>query len=159
LTAFFRCALKIQQRKEMRHLRRKLSVERRAARKAVKPRLPRFEEWLRGKGMNRQAEQWRYRQRLEAVPENLREAPLLPADQKYDPVKAYAAHRRAILTTDPDVDPSRLDAYIALKMREKGFLREVILETLLQCAPRAQPDQKSRDWPATPNALRHAPSG
>ncbi|MDR1947254.1 MAG: relaxase/mobilization nuclease domain-containing protein [Desulfovibrio sp.] len=149
LTKFFRYALKMQHTKELRRLRRELSVERRAVRKTAKPRLPRFEEWLRAKGMNRQAEQWRYRHTLEAAPENLREAPSLPTEQKYDPAKAYAAHRQAMLKMMPDTEPSRLDAYIALQMREKGYTREVVRETILQCAPKAQerqPDQKERDW-------------
>jgi hypothetical protein len=143
LTKFFRYALKLQHTKEMRRLRR-----RRAMRQAAKPRLPRFEEWLRTKGMHKQADQWRYRHTLEVLPENLREAPplTLPEVQKYDPAKAYAAHRQAILKMMPGAEPSRLDAYIALQMREKGFTREVILETLLQYAPQAQPDQKERDW-------------
>jgi hypothetical protein len=146
LTKFFRYALKLQHIKEMRRLCREMSIERRAMRKAVKTRLPRFEEWLRAKGMNKQADQWRYRHTLEAVPENLREAPPLPTGQKYDPVKAYSAHRQTMLKMMPDVEPSRLDAYIALQMREKGFTRDVILETLVQCAPQHQPEQAERDW-------------
>jgi hypothetical protein len=149
VTTFFRYALKIQQRKEMRRLRRELGAERRAGRKISKPRLPRFEEWLRTRGMNKQAEQWRHRHTLEALTPKLQEAPPLPTAsdvQKYDPVKAYAAHRQAMLKDAPDAEPSRRDAYIALKMREKGFKREVVLETLEQCAPQHQPEQTGRDW-------------
>ena len=31
-------------------------------------------------------------------------------------------------------------------MREKGFQREVVLETIAQCAPQAQSEQTERDW-------------
>jgi hypothetical protein len=111
-----------------------------------KPRLGRFEDWLRAHGQGRKAEQWRYRHSLEALPEHMREAPPLPGEQKYDPVKAYASHRQALLKFMPDAEPSRLDAYIALQMRDKGFYREVVLETILQCAPRGQKEQTERDW-------------
>jgi hypothetical protein len=46
----------------------------------------------------------------------------------------------------PDAEPSRLDAYIALRMREKGFTQELVLQTILQCAPPAQGEQTERDW-------------
>lgn len=83
---------------------------------------------------------------LESVPPQLQEALPLPVDQKYDPVKAYTAHRQSLLKDIPDAEPSRLDAYIALRMREKGFKRDVVLETLVQCAPQTQPEQVNRDW-------------
>jgi hypothetical protein len=76
----------------------------------------------------------------------MREAAPLPEDQKYDPAKAYAAHRQALLKGMPDAEPSRMDAYIALRMREKGFKREVVLETIAQCAPQHQSRQTERDW-------------
>jgi hypothetical protein len=80
------------------------------------------------------------------MPERMREAPTLPSEQKYDPVKAYAAHRQAALKNAPDLEPSRLDAYIALCMREKGFKQEVVLETIAQYAPQGQEGQTERDW-------------
>jgi hypothetical protein len=76
----------------------------------------------------------------------MREAPPLLSEQKYDPVKAYAAHRQALLKSMPDAEPSRVDAYIALRMREKGFKREVVLETIARCAPQHQLGQTKRDW-------------
>jgi hypothetical protein len=111
-----------------------------------KPRLGRFEDWLRAHGQGRKAEQWRYRHSLEALPAHMREAPPLPSEQKYDPVKAFAAHRQVLLKAMPDAESSRLDAYIALQMREKGFKREVVLETIRQCAPHGQKEQTERDW-------------
>jgi hypothetical protein len=134
-----RYSLRLKHKEERKQLRRAMSSRR-------KPKLGRFEDWLRAHGQERKAEQWRYRHTLEALPEHIREAPPLPNEQKYDPVKAYAAHRQALLKAMPDAEPSRLDAYIALKMREKGFIREVVLETLEQCAPQHQPGQEGRDW-------------
>jgi hypothetical protein len=131
--------LRLQHQEERKQLRRAMSRRR-------KPKLGRFEDWLRAHGQGRKAERWRYRHTLEALPEHMREAPPLPEDQKYDPVKAYAAHRQALLKDMPDAEPSRLDAYIALRMREKGFTQEDVLQTILQCAPQIQGGQTERDW-------------
>jgi hypothetical protein len=60
----------------------------------------------------------------------------LPTDQKYDPVKAYAAHRQFLLKHFPDAESSRLDVNIALDMREKGFKRENVLEALIHSVHR-----------------------
>ena len=131
--------LKLQQREEKCRLRRKIGKQWPDTR-------PRFETWLRAQGKTRQAENWRYRHMLETMPERMREAPPLPAGQKYDPHKAYAAHRQAALKNAPDLEPSRLDAYIALCMREKGFKRKIVLETIAQYAPQGQEGQTERDW-------------
>jgi hypothetical protein len=131
--------LRLQQKEERKQLRRALS-------RHLKPKLGRFEDWLRAHGQGRKAGQWRYRHTLEALPEHMRKAPPLPEDQKYDPGKAYIAHRQALLRNMPDAEPSRLDAYIALQMREKGFKREVVLEMIARCAPQHQPKQTERDW-------------
>jgi hypothetical protein len=131
--------LRLQHKEERKQLRRAMSSRR-------KPKLGRFEDWLRAHGQERKAEQWRYRHTLEALPAHMREAPPLPSEQKYDPVKAYAAHRQTLLRDMPDAEPSRVDAYIALRMREKGFKRETVLEAILQCAPQAQEGQDARDW-------------
>jgi hypothetical protein len=131
--------LRLQHKEERKQLRRAMSRRR-------KPKLGRFEDWLRAHGKGRNAGQWRYRHALEALPAHMREAPALPSEQKYDPVKAYAAHRQALLKAMPDAEPSRLDAYIALRMREKGFTQEAVRQTILQCAPHAQGEQTERDW-------------
>jgi hypothetical protein len=130
---------RLQHKEERKQLRRAMSRRR-------KPKPGRFEDWLRAQGQERKAEQWRYRHTLEALPEHMREAPPLPGEQKYDPVKAYAAHRQSLLKAMPDAEPSRMDAYIALRMREKGFTQEVVRQTILQCAPKAQGEQTERDW-------------
>jgi hypothetical protein len=119
---------------------------RRAMSRCRNPKPGRFEDWLRAHGQGREAEQWRYRHTLEALPEHMREAAPLPSEQKYDPGKAYAAHRQALLKDMPDAEPSRLDAYIALRMREKGFTQEAVRQTILQYAPQAQGEQTERDW-------------
>ncbi|MCL2123072.1 MAG: MarR family transcriptional regulator, partial [Desulfovibrionaceae bacterium] len=131
--------LRLQQREEKRRLRREIGKRPRPGRK-------RFEDWLRDRGLSYQADQWRYRKALEALLEHLREAPSLPTDQNYDPVKAYAAHKQAILEGTPNLTPSHLDAYIALYMRNKGFTREVVLETIFRCAQEGQPMQPERGW-------------
>jgi hypothetical protein len=87
-----------------------------------------------------------YRQKLEAIPPDLWKAPPLPEGQKYDPLKAYAAHRRVILKSDPDMEPSRLDSIITLYMRNNGFMREAVRAAIFQCAPEGQPGQPERDW-------------
>jgi hypothetical protein len=134
--------LKLQQRDERKKLRDKM----RKRQRKTGPRTPGFESWLRAHGRERQAEQWRHRHTLEVLPPQMQEASPLPSGQKYDPVKAYAAHRQAVLKDLPNAEPSRLDAYIALRMREKGFKRETVLEAILQCAPQAQEGQDARDW-------------
>jgi hypothetical protein len=96
--------------------------------------------------LRHQAEQWRHRRRLEALPPHLRETPPLPEGQQNDPVRAYASLRQRILTTTPNLEASRLDARIALSMRLNGFTQEAILETIFQCAPREQTKQADRDW-------------
>jgi hypothetical protein len=131
--------LRLQHKEERKQLRRAMSRRR-------KPKPGRFEDWLRAHDQGRKAEQWRYRHALDALPAPMREAPPLPDGQKYDPVKAYAAHRQTLLRDMPDAEPSRLDAYIALRMREKGFTQEVVLQTILQCASQHQPEQTERDW-------------
>jgi hypothetical protein len=131
--------LRLQHKEERKQLRLAMSRRR-------KPKPGRFEDWLRAHGQGRKAGQWRYWHTLEALPAHMREAPPLPEDQKYDPVKAYAAHRQALLKAMPDTEPSRLDAYIALQMREKGFTQELVRQTILQCAPQHQPKQTERDW-------------
>jgi hypothetical protein len=130
--------LKLQQRKEIQRLRRKIK----------RPRLgkQRFEDWLRGRSLGYQADQWRYRHTLEHMPQNMREAPPLPEGQKYDPLKAYAAHRHSMLKSDPDMEPSRMDALIALQMRNKGFTREAVQKAIFQCAQEGHPTQPERDW-------------
>jgi hypothetical protein len=131
--------LRLQHKEERKQLLRAMSRRR-------KPKPGRFEDWLRAQGQERKAEQWRYRHTLEALPEHMREAPPLPGEQKYDPVKAYAAHRQALLKAMPDIEPSRMDAYIALRMREKGFKREVVFETIFRYALQEQGEQTDRDW-------------
>ena len=37
-------------------------------------------------------------------------------------------------------------ASIALQLRKAGFTREVVEETLIQCAPQAWPEPIDRDW-------------
>jgi hypothetical protein len=84
----------------------------------------------------------------------MREAPPLPNEQKYDPAKAYTAHRQALLRDMPDAEPSRLDAYIALRMREKGFTQEAVLQTILQCALKPKADRRNEIGGAMRNGRR-----
>lgn len=108
----------------------------------------RFEDWLRYRGLNDQAEHWRHRRRLKNIPSALWEAPSLPDTQTGDACDAYAAHRQAILQNNPDMEcsPSILDAHIALHMRENGFSREVIVDAIQHCAPEHAPEQEDRNW-------------
>ena len=70
----------------------------------------------------------------------------MPAGKKYDPAKAYAAHKQVMLREKPNMARSHLDVYIALQMRNRGFTREAIQETIFQCAQEGQPEQPQRDW-------------
>lgn len=63
-----------------------------------------------------------------------------------EPLAAYAAYRRSMLQAIPDAEPDRLNAYIALQMRKAGFTREVVEDTLFQCAPQTWPEPTDRDW-------------
>ncbi|MDR2891530.1 MAG: relaxase/mobilization nuclease domain-containing protein [Deltaproteobacteria bacterium] len=135
---------KLQHKKERQQLRRGLSRWKRRL-----PAKPRFEDWLRDRGFNDQAEQWRHRHKLENIPSAQWEAPSLPESQQQaaDPHTAYAAQRQDILQNDPDMvrSPSMLDAHIALHMRENGFKREDIVEAIQHCAPETQPEHE-RNW-------------
>jgi DNA-binding transcriptional MerR regulator len=135
---------KLQHQKERQQLRHDLSRWKR--RLSAKPR---FEDWLRDRGFNAQAEQWRHRHKLENIPSAQWEAPSLPEGQQQaaDPHTAYAVHRQDILQNNPDMarSPSMLDAHIALHMRENGFNREDIMEAIHLCAPETQPEHE-RNW-------------
>lgn len=108
---------------------------------------PRFETWLRAHEPNGKADHWRYRRKLENIPPHLWEAPPPPEEQKFDPLKAYAAHRQAILKTTPEMgrSPSGRDPLIALHMRKKGVTRGDVIHTIERCAPEPQTGQESRN--------------
>ena len=131
--------LKLQQQEELRQLRRRTP-------KMKFVRRLRFEDWLRKRGLDYQADRWRYRSALEALPEDFRGAPTVLATPTREPHVAYAAYMRQILKDVPDTTPDRLNASIALQMRKTGFTREVVEDTLFQCAPQTWPEPIERDW-------------
>lgn len=131
--------LKLQQREELRQLRRRTP-------KKKSGRRPRFEDWLRKRGLDYQAERWRYHGTLEALPKEFRGAPTVLATPTREPHTAYAAYMRQILKDVPDSTPDRLNASIALQLRKAGFPREVVEDTLFQCAPQAWSEPIDRDW-------------
>lgn len=131
--------LKLQQREELRQLRRRTP-------KKKSGRRPRFEDWLRKRGLDYQAERWRYHGTLEALPKEFRGAPTVLATPTREPHAAYAAYMRQILKDVPDSTPDRLNASIALQLRKAGFPREVVEDTLIQCAPQAWSEPIDRDW-------------
>lgn len=131
--------LKLQQQEELRQLRWRMS-------KVKSTRRLRFEDWLRKRGKDYQADRWRYRSALEALPEDFRGAPTVLATPTREPHTAYATYMRQILKDMPDITPDRLNASIALQMRKAGFTREVVEDTLFQCAPQTWPEPIERDW-------------
>lgn len=131
--------LKVQQREEMRRLRHKTKKPSRLGQ-------PRFEDWLRDRGWNYKADRWRYRNALETLPLEFRGAPTVMATPKREPLASYTAHKRAMLKAVPDAEPDRMIAYIALQMRQEGFPREVVEDTIYQCAPEDRPEQPERNW-------------
>ena len=131
--------LKLQQREELRQLRRRTP-------KKKSGRRPRFEDWLRKRGLDYQAERWRYHGTLEALPKEFRGAPTVLATPTREPHAAYAAYMRQILKDVPDSTPDRLNASIALQLRKAGFPREVVEDTLFQCAPQTWSEPIDRDW-------------
>lgn len=131
--------LKLQQQEELRQLRQRTP-------KAKSPRRPRFEDWLRKRGLDYQADRWRYRRALEVLPKDFRGAPTVKATPTREPLVAYAAYRRFMFQAVPDAEPDRLNAYIALQLRKAGFPREVVEDTLFQCAPQTWPEPTDRDW-------------
>ena len=148
-----RHCLKTRQREELRRLREKWKKPKRRG-------LPRFETWLRARGLTRQADRWRYRNRT--MPES---PPPLPAPPSGNLLAAYAAHRELIqkeaararalafalslfMDNAPQVflpAPSRLDAQIALRLRARGYSRTEVAETIRHCAPEAHIGEM-RDW-------------
>lgn len=131
--------LKLQQQEELPQLRRRIS-------KVKSARRLRFEDWLRKRGKDYQADRWRYRSALEALPEDFRGAPTVLTTPTREPYVAYAAYMRQILKDVPDTTPDRLNASIALQMRKVGFTREVVEDTLFQCAPQTWSEPIERDW-------------
>lgn len=131
--------LKLQQQEELRQLRWRMS-------KVKSTRRLRFEDWLRKRGKDYQADRWRYRSALEALPEDFRGAPTVLATPTREPHTAYATYMRQILKDMPDITPDRLNASIALQMRKAGFTREFVEDTLFQCAPQTWPEPIERDW-------------
>jgi hypothetical protein len=110
-------------------------------RKAKGRSLPRFETWLRLRGLTRQADRWRYRKHLETQPE----MPVPPAAARpCEPVLAYLAHLKDI--GEETADTSRIDALIALRMRVTGHSRKAVELAVRQCAPRKHEVVESRDW-------------
>jgi hypothetical protein len=96
-----RHALKLQQREEMRLLRRKTKNPAHSKRR-------RFEDWLRERGLNRQADRWRYRRDLEALPEEFHGTPTVMAKPTREPLVSHTVHKRAMLKAVPDAKPDRL---------------------------------------------------
>ena len=145
--------LALWQKEEMRRLREEGKKQKRRG-------LPRFETWLRARGLTRQADCWRYRNRP------MPESPLsLPAPPSGDLLAAYAVHREAIrkeaaralarafalslfMDNAPQVSlpaPSRMDAQIALRLRAEGYSRTDVAEAVRYCAPESGGGEK-RDW-------------
>jgi hypothetical protein len=141
LLNFSRKLLKFQHQKERSDLRAQMRKHPKG-----KGSLPRFEDWLRAKGLHKQAEKWRHRRFLETVPQRLRTAKDYTADHGFDPAALYNDLRQNFLRQQPNTDPSFLDAYIALNLRRNGFSEEETVRTIEQCVPAHQPEQADRDW-------------
>lgn len=131
--------LRRQQQEELRQVRRRMP-------KPGAARRPRFEDWLRKRGLDYHADRWRYRSVLEALPKAFRGAVTARATPAQEPLAAYAACRRAMLRAVPDAGPDRLHACIALQMRKAGFTREAVEDALFRCAPQSWPEPIDRDW-------------
>lgn len=86
--------LKLQQQEELRHLRQLTP-------RTKSPKRPRFEDWLRKRGLDYQADRWRYRSALEALPKEFRGAPTVLATPTREPGAVYAAYRRSMLQAVP----------------------------------------------------------
>jgi hypothetical protein len=126
--------LAVWQKSELRRLRQEKKKPRRGG-------LPRFETWLRARGLARQADRWRYRKQLEVRPEtSVPPAAARPSE----PVLAYLAHWKDI--GEETADTSRIDALIALRMRVTGHSRKAVELAVRQCAPRKHEVVESRDW-------------
>lgn len=134
-----RHCLKLQQRAEMKRLQRK-------TKKPSGPRKQRFEDWLRDRGMNYKADRWRYREVLETLPLEFRDAPTVMATPKHEPLASYAAHKRAMLKAVPNAEPDRLISYATLQMRKEGFSQEVVEDTIFHCAPEDHLGHPERNW-------------
>jgi hypothetical protein len=132
-----RHCLKLRQREELRRLRQERKDPRRRG-------VVRFETWLRARGMTRQADLWRYRNRaVPKVPMPPPEPSLLPVPG--DPFAAYTAHRKAILKENAGQDASRIDALVALRMRSDGHSRDSVVEAIRQAAPAAHAQGRDRE--------------
>jgi hypothetical protein len=134
-----RHCLKLRQREELRRLRQ----ERKDPRRGV----ARFETWLRARGLHRQADLWRYRNRV--VPK----VSMPPLEPSFPPTNmpapenlfaAYSAHRAAVIKENAGQDASRIDALVALRMRSDGHSQESVVEAIRQAAPEAHVQDRDR---------------
>jgi hypothetical protein len=135
---------------ELRRLRQETKIPERVV-------TPRFENWLRARGLTRQADLWRYKNR--AMPKII----AAPPKPKTDSFAVYAAcwdilHKKnlrlaaltagmALLGKISEAHPealSRLDARTALLMRAQGHSREDIVEALRRHALETR--EERRDW-------------
>jgi hypothetical protein len=121
--------LALRQKTDLRRLRLEKKTPRRKG-------MPRFETWLRVRGLTRQADLWRYRNRAMLKPFTP------PPTKTADPFAAYAAHRETLHWKI--AGPSRLDALIALAMRVGGHNREDVAGAILRHAQETR--DENRDW-------------
>jgi hypothetical protein len=91
--------LKLQQLEEIRRLRRTMG------KRSLRPGRQRFENWLRDRGRDYQADRWRYRKNLEALPQEFRGAPSVMVVPKREPLASYARHKSTNAENAQEVVP------------------------------------------------------
>jgi hypothetical protein len=71
-----------------------------------------------------------------------------PVAARGDEIEAYQRHHRDVLSRQRggDVDLSRVDAMIAVRMRVTGHDQAAIEGAIRQCAPAARQKDEGRDW-------------
>ncbi len=143
-----------QQREELEAMQCQFDLERAAASR-TEP-LPDYEGWLRDQGRDDLADGWRYRhgnnpsQPPPAQAADLRSVkiPDKLAVVAGNGAEAYRRHYQYIRESrwSDNVDVSRIDGEIAVRMRVTGHTQAEVEQIMIQCAQAARETSEGRDW-------------
>ena len=135
-------------KEDSRKKRRKLLQDFRANRRKLSTKPP-FKHWLHQKGLHDEADKWRYRNRIgqlssSEIPPQMAQA----SNQKTSAVTSYQSlfakvHKKY---AGKNINLSRVDAIIAVKMRALGHTKDEVAAAIRQCAPKVRKGDDARAY-------------